>query len=151
MSDLYQKRARALVIVGFALNIVAALVDLINVYGDGLYKHINFSGMLGLFLDPLVALAATGAWWFLTKVTPESTAQRSLLGKAMYWFGLEIILGVVESVNIGLHQSITTWTGSIIWIMAIGGAIEAVGLISLARVLDTMKVNDGEIREPLVD
>jgi hypothetical protein len=35
--------------------------------------------------------------------------------------------------------------------MAIGGAIEAVGLISLARVLDTMKVNDREIREPLVD
>jgi hypothetical protein len=35
--------------------------------------------------------------------------------------------------------------------MAIGGAIEAVGLISLARVLDTMKVNDGELREPLVD
>jgi hypothetical protein len=35
--------------------------------------------------------------------------------------------------------------------MAIGGALEAVGLISLARVLDTMKVNDEEIREPLAE
>jgi hypothetical protein len=151
MSGLYQERARALVVVGFALNIVAALIDLINVYGDGLYKDINFSGMFGLFLEPLIALSATGAWWFLTKISPEGTAQRSLLEKAMYWFGLEVTLGVIESVNIGVHQSIATWTGSIIWIMAIGGAIEAVGLILLARVFGTMKLNEREIQEPLVD
>lgn len=151
MSDRYQARARALVITGLAVNVVAALVDLVNVYGDGLYRYLRFSGMLGIFLSPLGALSAAGAWWFLIKMSAESSTQRSLLEKAMYWFALEVLLGVVASVNVGWHQSITTWSGSIIWIMGIGGTIEAVGLVALARVFGTTTFGDRESQEPSAD
>jgi hypothetical protein len=151
MSDHYQARARALVVTGLAINVVATLADLANVYGSGMHKYLRFSGMFGIYLSPLGALSAAGAWWFLTKMSAESTTQRSLLERAMYWFALEVLLGVVASVNVGWHQSITTWTGSIIWFMGIGGAIEAVGLVALARVFGATTFGDRESQEPSAD
>jgi hypothetical protein len=75
MNDRYQARARTLVITGLAVNVLAALVDLVNVYGDGTYKYLWFSGMFEVFLSPLGALSAAGAWWFLTKISAESSTQ----------------------------------------------------------------------------
>ena len=147
MIDRYQDRARALVITGLAVNVVAAIVDLINLYGDGTAKVLKFSGMLGFFLSPLVALCITGAWWFLTKMTAESPTQRSLLEKTMYWFAVEVLLGVVGTVNYGRFQSITTWSGSVAWIMSFGGGIEAIGLVALARTFRTTASVDRESHE----
>jgi hypothetical protein len=147
MNDRYQARARTLVITGLAVNVLAALVDLVNIYGDGIYKYLRFSGTFGVFLSVLTALSAAGAWWFLTKIAVASSEQRSLLEKVMYWFALESLLGVVVAVNVGWHQSITTWSGSIIWIMVIGGAIETVGLVALARVFGTTKFGDRASQE----
>ncbi len=147
MNDHYQARARTLVITGLAVNVLAALVDLVNIYGDGIYKYLRFSGTFGVFLSVLTALSAAGAWWFLTKIAVASSEQRSLLEKAMYWFALESLLGVVVAVNVGWHQSITTWSGSIIWIMVIGGAIETIGLVALARVFGTTKFGDRASQE----
>jgi hypothetical protein len=147
MIDRYQHRARALIITGLAVNVIAALVDLVNIFGDGVYKFLNFSGIFGIFLSPLVALSTTAAWWFLTKMTAENSTQQSLLEKTMYWFAVQVLLGVVVTVNIGLHQSITTWTGSIIWIMSFGGAIEATGLVALARTFKTTTSIDNESQE----
>jgi hypothetical protein len=147
MSDRYQARARAFVITGLAVNVLAALVDLVNVYGDGTYQMLRFSGMLEMYLGPLTALSATGAWWFLTKMTAESSTQRSLLEKAMYWFALEVLLGVVASLNVGWHTPITTWSGSVIWIMAFGGVIEVIGLVLLARIFGTATFADRENQE----
>ena len=147
MNDRYQARARTLVITGLAVNVLAALVDLVNIYGDGIYKYLRFSGTFGVFLSVLTALSAAGAWWFLTKIAVASSEQRSLLEKVMYWFALESLVGVVVAVNVGWHQSITTWSGSIIWIMVIGGAIETVGLVALARVFGTTKFGDRASQE----
>ena len=147
MNDHYQARARTLVITGLAVNVLAALVDLVNIYGDGIYKYLRFSGTFGVFLSVLTALSAAGAWWFLTKIAVASSEQRSLLEKVMYWFALESLLGVVVAVNVGWHQSITTWSGSIIWIMVIGGAIETIGLVALARVFGTTKFGDRASQE----
>ena len=151
MSDHSQVRARTLVITGLAVNVLAALVDLVNMYGDGIYKYLRFSGTFGVFLSVLTALSAAGAWWFLTKITAANSEQRSLFEKAMYWFALESLLGVVAAVNVGWHQSITTWTGSIIWIMAIGGAIETIGLVLLARVYGTNTIDAAKSQGPPVD
>jgi hypothetical protein len=133
MSDPIHTRARVLIITGLAINVVAAFIDLINIYGDGEYKFLGFSGTFGIFLGPLTALSAAGAWWFLSKITPESSAQRSLLEKALYWFALEALLGVGDLVNVGWRTSAASWSGSIVWIMALGGATEVVGLVMLAR------------------
>jgi hypothetical protein len=151
MIDRYQNRARALVIMGLAVNVIAALIDLINVYGDGTYKFLNFSGMLGIFLSPLTGLSTIGAWWFLTKMTAESSAQRSLLEKAMYWFAVEVLLGVVVTVNYGWHQLSTTWSDSIVWIMSFGGAIEAIGIVALARTFGTATSVDSGNQEPSIE
>ncbi len=151
MSDRCQKRARALVIAGLAVNVFAALVDLINVYGDGTYKYLRFSGMFEIFLGPLAALSAAGAWWFLTKLMAESSTQRLLLERAMYWFAVEVLLGVVASVNVGWHTSITTWSGSVIWLMGMGGTIEAIGIVSLARVFGAATFQGSENQEPSIE
>jgi hypothetical protein len=151
MNDRYQARARTLVITGLAVNVLAALVDLVNIYGDGIYKYLQFSGTFRIFLSVLMALSAAGAWWFLTKMTVESSEQRSLLEKTMYWFALESLLGVVAAVNSGWHQPITTWSDSIIWIMGIGGAIETIGLVLLARVFGTNKFGYRESPEPSIE
>jgi hypothetical protein len=75
MSDNKQRRAGFLIIVGFGVTVVGALIDLINVYGDGGYRFLQFSGLLQAFLSPLAAVAVTGAWWFLSKVPARETSQ----------------------------------------------------------------------------
>lgn len=133
MNDHFRARARFLVILGFTVNIVAASLDLVNVYRDGTYQYLFFSGTLEIWLSLFLALSATGTWWYLTMLTAENTVQRRLLEKAMYWFATQVVLGVVASLSAGWHQSITTWNGSIIWIMVVGGVLEGIGLIALAR------------------
>jgi hypothetical protein len=147
MNDRRQSQARALVIMGLSVNVLAALVDLVNIYGSGIYKLLRFSGCFSGFLSVFITLSVAGAWWFLAKMSVESSEQRSLLGKALYWFALESLLGVVDFVNDGWHQSITTWTGSIVWIMVIGGVIETIGLVLLARVFTTITFENRESQE----
>jgi hypothetical protein len=141
-------RAIFLELAGLVLNVLAALLDIVNIYANGAYHFLNFSGLLGIYLGPLGAIAAVGAWWFLARAAAESPAQGTLLEKAMYWFAAEVLVGVVESVNVGLHQSITTGSGSVVWIMGIGGAIEAIGLVMLARVYAESAYLDRGNHEP---
>lgn len=135
MDDRQLARGRALVIAGFAINVVAALVDLVNVYGSGTFRLLAFSGVLGIFLGVPIAVASLGAWWFLARLTLSSPEQRSLFGRAMYFFAAQALLVLAAQLNVAWHQRLANWSSSIIWLMALGAAVEAIGFVAVARVV----------------
>ena len=58
---------------------------------------------------------------------------------------------MIGTVNYGRFQSITTWSGSVAWIMSFRGAIEAIGLVAPARAFRTTTSVDRESQEPSIE
>ena len=122
-----------MVVAGFATTVIAALVDLVNIYASGTYRFLVFSGMVGIYLSPLIALSTTAAWWFLVQVSPESATQRGLLRRITWLFAADMALAAAASISYGWPQSPLSWTGSIVWLQALGEAVAALGLVEMTR------------------
>lgn len=133
MDERQAERARLLIVAGFIVNVLAALIDLANVFGSGTYRFLAFSGRFEVVLAALIAFSATAAWWFLTKLNLERPEQRGLLARASSWFAVQALLGVAAGLNVAWHLDVASWSGSVIWLQAVGEALEAVGFFLWAR------------------
>ena len=143
MIQKWQRGARVLVIGGFGVVVIGGIVNVINIYGSGMYKFFKFSGDLVQFLIPLATIATIAAWWFMGQMVVEQPEQQRLLRRAYWCFGVEYLIMFAASVALGWRSTALAWTDSVSWILGAGEGLTSVGFLLMARLLSA-EVAPGE-------
>jgi hypothetical protein len=103
-------------------------------------------------LNPLTAIAALLAWWWLTKVNANDDYQRANLQRAYVAFALQYVF--TTALILFLITPFRTfggfWLTSVLWLQLVGAFISALGLFLLSRTLRARITADEEVTEASV-
>lgn len=124
-------------ILGLTVSALAGVISYIETVTTRGYYFSSFHQVVIPMLNPLIAIAALFAWWWLTRVEAHDESQRKTLQRAYVAFALQYaftmtlyLLLITPFRNLG-----SFWLTSVFWFELVGAFISAVGLLLLSRTL----------------
>jgi hypothetical protein len=129
MDNNRHRRARLVLVAGFVLSAVGAVVGYVRLASSGVLGHSPFLSTLLSLIEPLTTVVAVWIWWWLSSISPTNEAQRLAFIKAWYGLAISYLLSVTL-------WSLIVFPGSdaaFFWLQAVGNAISFVGFVLLAR------------------
>jgi hypothetical protein len=138
---------RAVILLGFALNLLAAVISFINDVNSIGFPD-SFHGILNEVVNPLTALAALCAWSLLTRLEARDAGQLRILRLAYVFFAAQYFLFAVgyNFLFTPIHSLGGFWITTSEWLAFVGAVATTVGLVLMARSLVTIS----EIERPRV-
>jgi len=133
---------RRLILGGFALIVVSAVLDVVNNYTSGSYRFMFASGQFNLYLIVLSSLASFMAWWYLSALDVVGESQRLLVMRALLFFGVEMLLEVIVNLNWTHFVSILSFEGILRWTLMAGQASAALGFLWSSALVKRRSVDD---------
>jgi glucose uptake protein GlcU len=134
-------QARFLVITGFALSAMAAVISYFHgIFSYG-YSFNSFRGFVSPLLSPLLMIAAAFAWSWLSRVIAANERQLALLKKGFYALAIQYFLycALYLSILLPARKFGDFWTTTQLWLVAIGAIVASTGFIVLSRSLELRK------------
>ena len=128
MERTFREIARAVVVAGYVVMTLAAVISFANIASNGALGA-SVRSDVQLFSIPFASVASVAAWWFLTQLAANNGVQRSLLRKGYFALGVQALLGSVTYLVIDFSFDITSWTDMVFWLYAVGGVVVGVGFI----------------------
>ncbi len=136
MDNYRRRRARLVLVTGFLLSAVGAVVRFVRQASSGGLGHSPFSFTLISLIDPLMTVVAVWIWWWLSSISPTNEAQRLAFIKAWYGLAISYFLSVTSWSLIVFPGWTETFRGTVaafFWLQAVGITISFVGFVLLAR------------------
>ncbi len=157
MSVNLRVQAQATVILGFALSAVSGLISYFTTITSRGYYFNSFREIVIPVLNPLTAIAALFAWWWLTQIEARDEVQRATLQLAYIGFAVQYLLMTTLFLFLvtPFHTFGGIWGTSDIWLQMIGSFVAAIGLILLSRLRgygeqDSTAPDSGVVESPLI-
>jgi len=136
------QNARRLILGGFALIVVSAVLDVVNNYTSGSYRFMFASGQINLYLIVLSSLASFMAWWYLSALDVVGESQRLLVMRALFFFGMEMLIEVIVNLNWTHFVAILSFEGILRWTLMVGQASAVVGFLWSSALLKGRSTGD---------
>jgi ABC-type antimicrobial peptide transport system permease subunit len=144
--------AQAIVIMGFLVSALSSVVSYEQTISVRGYDFTGFRQIVIPMLNPLTAIAALLAWWWLTKVNANDDYQRANLQRAYVAFALQYVF--TTALILFLITPFRTfggfWLTSVLWLQLVGAFISALGLFLLSRTLRARITADEEVTDASV-
>jgi|SRR5665213_1349908 len=129
--------AQAIVILGFLVSALSAIISYEQTVSVGGYYFDSFRQIVLPMLPSLTTIAAVFAWWWLTKVEATDEHQRTNLQRAYVAFAIQYLVTTV--LILFLITPFRTlggfWLTSVLWMQMVGAFVSALGLFLLSRTL----------------
>jgi hypothetical protein len=136
MDNNRHRRARLVLVAGFVLSAVGAVVGYVRLASSGVLGHSPFLSTLLSLIEPLTTVVAVWIWWWLSSISPTNEAQRLAFIKAWYGLAISYLLSVTLWSLIVFPGWTETFRGTVavfFWLQAVGITISFVGFVLLAR------------------
>ena len=139
MNQFSRAQIRAIILLGFTLNLVAAVTSFVNDVTSIGFPD-SFHGILNEVINPLAALAAVCAWSLLTRLEARDADQLRTLRLAYAFFAAQYLLFAVgfNFIFTPIHSLGGFWTTLEVWLAFVGAVITAGGLFLMSRSLVTI-------------
>jgi hypothetical protein len=137
--------AQAVVILGFVISALAAVISYFNTVTQQGYHFNGFKVTVIPLLNPLVMISVVIAWWWLTRVEASDESGAAILRRsflafaAQYFFTTILLLMIITPFNSGDGF----WLTTVLWFQLIGAFIATIGLFLLSRTVT--------VREPTTE
>jgi hypothetical protein len=134
-------QARFLVVAGFALSAMSAVITYFRSDFSNGYSFTSFRGIVSPLLSPLLMIAAVFAWWWLSKVIAADDRQLVLLKKGFYALAVQYSLYCALYLTVLLPPRLfgDFWTTTQLWLVAMGAIVTSTGFIVLSRSLEVQR------------
>lgn len=140
MMPLSRAQIRAVIVVGFALSALGAIISYLNdvtSIGGGFGSFREVADELFAILAPI---AATVAWWFLTQLEARDASGLKLLRRAYLFFAIQMVLFAAgyNFIFAPIHYFGGVWITTTLWLEFFGALVAALGLFLMSRSLVTL-------------
>jgi hypothetical protein len=126
--------ARKLIVTGFSMTFVAAVIEVSWFISVSLPSgQLPVDTWIDEILFPLASLSTVIAWWFLTKISVASTGQDDIFHKAFLAFSLESVLIAVPTGLSLIRYFFASWTELADILYFLGSITAASGFFFIAR------------------
>jgi hypothetical protein len=126
---------QSVVILGFVISALAAVISYFNTVTQQGYRLNGFKVTVIPLLNPLVMISVVIAWFWLTRVEPSDESGAAILRRsflafaAQYFFTTVLLLMIITPFN----TADGFWLTTVLWFELIGATISTIGLILLSR------------------
>ena len=149
MIALRQVRARAIVVLGFALSAVSSLISYFETVTTRGYQYSSLREIVIPMLNPLMMIATVCAWSWLTRIGAGDEGQRANLQRAYIAFAVQyLFMTVLLLFLITPFRSLGGfWMTSALWFDLVGALISTLGLILLSLAIRSRAQMDQPVHE----
>jgi drug/metabolite transporter (DMT)-like permease len=146
MNRFSRSQIRSIIVIGFALSVLASCITFINDYNSLGYPN-SFHGIFDSLLNPLATIAALIAWAMLTRLDARDDHQLRILRLAYLFFAAQYLLYAAgyNFIFTPIH-TFGLWPTTYLWLNFAGVLVSAFGFFLMARSLVTVE----EIERPMV-
>ena len=137
ITQLSQARIRVLVVTGFVLGAVGAVISYINEVTSIGAQLTSFRYDVDTLVNPLATIAAVVAWSWLVQLDARDERQCTILRRAFLCLALEYLLFAVgfNFIFTPIHSIGGFWTTLDLWLEFLGSVLVALGLFLYSRSL----------------
>src|ERR1700722_7562593 len=141
---------QAVVILGFLISALAAVISYVNTVSQRGYQFNGFKVTVLPLMNPLIVISALVAWWWLTRIEASDESGRRILRRAFLAFAVQYFLTTIFWLFVITPFNTVDgfWYTTVMWFQLIRAFVTMIGLFLLSRSVTVRMPVAEPVQEP---